>query len=163
LTWTDILTAIDGSPVGAFVREDGNVFAWIESLHVLAVVTVVGTISIVDLRLLGYRAHRRSARLLILDLLPFTWAAFALAALTGGLLFSSNALVYASNGPFIAKLSLLALAGINMAYFHVTAYRRIGEWDDAHPTPAAVQFSGAMSLGLWIAIVFLGRWIGFSI
>ena len=163
MTLTDILTAIDGSPVGAFVREDGNVFAWIESLHVLGIVTVVGTISIVDLRLMGYRAHRRSARLLILDLLPFTWAAFALAVITGALMFTSNAVVYASNGLFIAKLALLALAGINMAYFHVTAYRRIGEWDDAHPPPVVVQVSGAMSLGLWIAIVFVGRWIGFSI
>ena len=95
MTWTDLLQAISDTPVGAGIRESGVLFPWIESVHVLAATTVVGTIAIVDLRLLGYASHRRGARKLILDLLPFTWVAFALALITGALLFTSNAVVYA--------------------------------------------------------------------
>jgi len=163
MTWTDLLQSINDSPVGAGIRESTVLFPWIETVHVIMTTTVVGTIAIVDLRLLGYASHRRGARQLIIDLLPFTWVAFACAVITGLLLFSSNALNYWADVPFLAKMCALAFAGINMAFFHLTAYRKIGQWDDALPPPAAARIAGATSLGLWILIVFLGRWIGFTI
>jgi len=163
MTWASILQSLYDSPVGSGIRESGVLFPWIESIHVLMATTVVGTIAIVDLRLIGYASHRKGARQLILDLLPFTWAAFALAAITGSLLFTSNAPTYAANAPFVSKMAALLLAGINMAIFHLTAYRRIGQWNDDLPPPRGVRIAGATSLLLWIVIVFLGRWIGFTI
>jgi hypothetical protein len=163
MTWANFLQSIYDSPVGSSIRQSGVLFPWIESIHVLMATTVVGTIAIVDLRLIGYASHRRGALKLILDLLPFTWVAFALAAITGSLLFTSNAPSYAANGPFMSKMVVLLLAGINMAIFHLTAYRRIGQWNDALPPPRGVRIAGATSLTLWIVIVFLGRWIGFTI
>jgi len=163
MSWESFLQGLYDSAIGSGIRESGLLFPSIETVHVLMATTVVGTIAIVDLRLIGYGSHRKGARQLILDLLPFTWVAFALAAVTGSLLFTSNAAGYAANVPFIAKMCVLLLAGINMAVFHVTAYRRIAEWDDTLPTPAGVRIAGATSLGLWIVVVFLGRWIGFTI
>jgi hypothetical protein len=163
MTWTGFLQSLYDSAVGSGIRESGVLFPWIESIHVLMATTVVGSIAIVDLRLIGYASHRRGARQLILDLLPFTWAAFALAATTGSLLFTSNPLGYAGNAPFVSKMVVLVLAGINMAIFHLTAYQRIGEWNDDLPPPRGARIAGATSLSLWIVIVFLGRWIGFTI
>jgi len=157
------LQALYDSSIGTTIRESGLLFPWIESFHVLMATTVVGTIAIVDLRLLGYRAHRRSARKLILELLPFTWLAFVGAVTTGVLLFSSNSVGYAKNPQFIAKMAVLLLAGINMALFHLTTYRRIGSWDESLPPPASARVAGATSLVLWISIVVLGRWIGFTV
>jgi len=163
MTSTGLLQSLTDSAIGSGIRQSDVLFPWIESIHVLMATTVVGTIAIVDLRLIGYASHRRGAQQLILDLLPFTWAAFALAALTGSLLFTSNAAGYAANAPFLFKMAGLLLAGINMAIFHLTAYRRIGQWNDALPTPPGVRIAGATSLALWIVIVFLGRWIGFTV
>jgi hypothetical protein len=163
MNWTNFLQGLYDSAVGSSIREGSFLFPTIESIHVLMVTTVVGTIAIVDLRLIGFASHRRSSRQLILDLLPFTWVAFALAAVTGSLLFTSNAVGYAADTPFLCKMCLLVLAGINMAIFHVTAYRRIDEWEDAVRPPRAARLSGAISLSLWIVIVFLGRWIGFTV
>ena len=163
MTWAGLLQSIYDSAVGSSIRESGVLFPWIESIHVLMATTVVGSIAIVDLRLMGYASHRKGAQQLILDLLPFTWVAFALAAVTGSLLFTSNAPNYVANGPFVAKMLVLLVAGINMAIFHLTAYRRIGQWNDALPPPPGVRLAGATSLALWIAVVFLGRWIGFTI
>jgi hypothetical protein len=163
MTWATLLQSVYDSPVGSSIRQSGVLFPWIESIHVLMATTVVGTIAIVDLRLIGFASHRRGARQLILDLLPFTWAAFAFAVITGSLLFTSNAPSYVANAPFVSKMVVLLLAGINMAIFHLTAYQRIGQWNDALPTPTGVRIAGATSLTLWIAIVFLGRWIGFTI
>jgi hypothetical protein len=162
-TWADFLQNLADSRVGTSIHESGIAFAWIESLHVLMVVIVVGSIAIVDLRLLGYRSHRRGARQLMTDLLPFTWGAFTLAVVTGGSLFTSQAPSYWESVPFRLKMAVLLLAGVNMAIFHMTAYRKIVEWDDASLPPLVVRIAGATSLCLWIVIIFLGRWIGFSV
>jgi len=163
MNWANLLQSLYDSPVGIGIRESGFLFPTIESIHVVMATAVVGTIAIVDLRLIGYASHRRGARQLILDLLPFTWVAFAAAAITGSLLFTSNARSYVADAQFVAKMVVLLLAGINMAIFHLTAYRRIGQWNDALPPPRGVRIAGGTSLMLWIVIVFLGRWIGFTV
>jgi hypothetical protein len=163
MTVAGILQGVYDSGLGSTIRESGLLFPTIESIHVLMVTTVVGTIAIVDLRLLGYASHRKGARQLIVDLLPFTWVAFALAVVTGALLFTSNAIGYAANVPFLAKMVVLVVAGINMAVFHLSAYRRIDQWNDALQPPSGARIAGASSMVLWIVIVFLGRWIGFTV
>jgi len=86
-----------------------------------------------------------------------------LAALTGSLMFSSDAVHYAHNRLFQAKLVLLALAGLNMAVFHLVGIRDIARWEcEKSPTPMAAKAAAAISLTLWIAVVALGRGIGFT-
>eukprot|EP01037_Dinobryon_pediforme_P024437 gene24437-26232_t len=157
-----LMQALYNSSIATAIRESGTLFPWIESIHVLMIVVVVGTIAIVDLRLIGVASHRRGARQLIVDMLPFTWVAFALAVVSGTLLFLSNATGYYESMPFRFKLLTIVIAGANMALFHVTAYRKIVDWDDRLPTPMMVRVAGLTSLSLWILIVFLGRWIGYS-
>jgi hypothetical protein len=146
------------SSLAVAVRESATLFPWLESMHVLMVAVVVGTIAMVDLRLIGFRG----ARQLIVDMLPFTWVAFVFAVITGSLLFVSNATAYFESMPFRFKLLAIAFAGFNMGIFHLTAYRKIGDWDDMLPTPKAARIAGFTSLILWVLIVFLGRWIGYA-
>jgi hypothetical protein len=161
--WTHFLQSVSDSPVGTAIRMNSTLFPWLESLHVLAITIVVGSIAIVDLRLIGYGAYRRSASQLINELLPFTRVAFAAAVITGVALFTSNATSYGMNAPFLAKMGVIILAGLNMAYFHLTAHRNIKEWRELLPPPRGVRISGAISLSLWIVVIFLGRWIGFTL
>jgi len=79
------------------------------------------------------------------------------------LLFASNAVSYAHNTQFQFKLALIVLAGLNMAVFHLSVYRRVAEWDEQHPPPLAARPAGVISLVLWIAVIFLGRWVGFTV
>lgn len=150
------------TPIAFAIREHETLFPWIESLHVLAIVLVVGTISIVDLRLLGLASRNRPATMLMREILPYTWIAFVVAVITGSLLFSSNAPKYAHNPYFQAKMALLVLAGCNMAVFHLIGARDIIRWDVA-ATPVAAKAAGGISLLLWIAVVACGRWIGFTL
>lgn len=156
------LTALENMPFAIAIVEGDYLFPWIETVHVIAIVLVVGTISVVDLRLLGVQAHVPSAQRLMGQLLPATWIAFALALISGLLMFASKASQYAANGPFQAKMALLLLAGINMALFHVFAHRGIAAWD-LGKTPPAAKIAGAASLALWCAVLACGRWIGFTV
>jgi len=152
-----------GTPLAKAISQGAVAFPMLESVHVLAIALVVGTIATVDLRLLGYRSHRRGVRQLVRDLVPYTWAAFAVAGIAGSLLFISNAPKYAHDTQFQWKMALILAAAVNMGVFHLTIYRSIQEWDERSPAPVAARIAGATSLTLWIAVVFLGRWVGFTL
>jgi hypothetical protein len=163
MTITDIFTAIHDTPIGEAMRESAWMFPTMESIHVVALVLVAGTISIVDLRLLGVSSRNRAVTKLSAEMLPWTWSAFVLAVITGGLLFTSNAVKYSENIPFRIKMVLLACAGINMLIFHFLTWKSISNWDNSTATPAAAKLAGALSLLFWIGVVAAGRWIGFTI
>ncbi len=158
-----VLSALQDASIPTEIRENESLFPWVESLHVLAICTVVGTISIVDLRLLGFASRERPVLELSNNLLVCTWIAFAVAAITGSLLFSAKALTYAGNFYFQVKLVLLALAGLNMAAFHLMSGRRIGEWGAGSIPPLPARVAGGLSLLIWVGVVGFGRWIGFTI
>lgn len=160
MTLAELWTALEGLPTSQAIAS-GVLFPWIESLHVLALVVVVGTIAMVDLRLIGFRAGERGVRALIREVLPYTWVAFALALATGFLLFASSASTYAENIAFRIKLCLLLLAGLNMLAFHLTTYRSVHLWDQLTTPPWRARLAGAVSLGCWALVVAFGRWIGF--
>jgi hypothetical protein len=86
-------------------------FPFIESVHVVAICLVVGSIFALDLRLLGFASVGRPVSRLANAILPVTWAAFAIAATSGFLLFISNATKYLANGYFDAKIILICAAG----------------------------------------------------
>ena len=143
------------------IRESDWMFPTIETVHVFAVVLVVGTIMTVDLRLLGFANKERPYSQVAAEMLPWTWTAFAIAALAGMLMFSSKALIYYGDIPFRLKMVCLLLAGINMVMFHWLGTRHLDTWDRGRP-PRAARFAGGASLLLWTTIVAAGRWIGFT-
>ena len=157
------LQALQDSAVATAIREGESLFPWIECVHVLALTLVIGSIAIVDLRLLGLASRQRGVAKVTADVLPLTWGAFVCAAVSGALLFSSNATEYAQNFYFQMKMLLIALAGLNMAAYHLLVGRDSGAWVTAEQTPLRARIVGGLSLGLWIAIAAFGRWIGFTI
>jgi hypothetical protein len=155
------LTRLQDLSLPTQIRESDWMFPTIETVHVFALVLVVGTIMTVDLRLLGIANKERPFSQVASEMLPWTWAAFAVAALAGMLMFSSKALTYYSNIPFRLKMVCLLLAGINMVTFHWLGTRHLAAWDGGRP-PRAAQLAGGASLLLWTTIVAAGRWIGFT-
>jgi hypothetical protein len=150
------------TPLANMVRESESLFPWAESVHVLAIAAVVGSISFVDLRLLGLASRDRPVSQLVNEVLPITWIAFVIALGSGVMLFASNALEYYNNPSFRIKMVLLMLAGMNMLVFHGLTYRGVGQWDLAPRPPLGAKIAGGTSLLLWIGVVAFGRWIGFT-
>ena len=157
----DICKALEGSAVGLAISESEWMFPTIETIHVLALTLVIGSIAMLDLRLLGVSHRDKGVLQLTEETLPWTWSAFAIAAMTGSLMFVSAATKYYDNTPFRFKIVLLALAGLNMAIFHTTAYRGVHDWNERLPTPTAARVAASLSLLFWIGVVVAGRWIGF--
>jgi hypothetical protein len=156
-----ILRWLDDTNLAAAIREWAGLFAIIETFHVIALVQVVGSIFLIDLRLMGLASRRHSVREMIGEILPYTWTGFAVAAISGALMFTSKATQYYENFSFRMKMLLLAIAGINMVAFHLWTYRRVADWDRG-TTSMSAKLAGGLSITLWIGIVTFGRWIGFT-
>ncbi|HLQ76463.1 MAG TPA: DUF6644 family protein [Terriglobia bacterium] len=157
-----LLKSIESTGIATRIRESSYIFPFIESTHVFGLAMVFGTIAIIDLRLLGIASTQRSFKHMASDLLKWTWAAFALTAVTGALMFSTNADVYYHNFYFRTKMLMLVLAGINMLAFELTAGRTIHRWDKSSSAPLAGRATAFLSLIIWTSIIFLGREIGFT-
>jgi hypothetical protein len=156
------LASLESSSPAVAIRTTIVAFPLIESVHVIGLTLVFGTILIIDLRLLGLAWTRRPFSAVAADVLAWTWAAFAVAAVTGVLMFITNAAAYYGNVYFRWKMLLLVLAGVNMALFELTTRRSMADWDRSPAAPPAGRFIAAASLALWIGVIFLGRWIAFA-
>ncbi len=161
MTLLALCKTIENWPSSVAIAESEWMFPTIETVHVLALTLVVGTIAMLDLRILGVATRRLHVMQLSGEVLPWTWGAFVVAALTGLLMFTSAATKYFNNIPFRLKLCLLAAAGINMAILHVTTWRAVHNWGHTLPSPRAARLAATLSLVFWVAVVFAGRWIGF--
>jgi hypothetical protein len=159
----NIFTWIDETTLSIFLRESSWAFAALESLHVIALALVVGTIAIVDLRLLGLASTKRPVSELCREVLPWTWLAFGFAVLGGLGMFISQPLTYFVNTAFRIKLLFLVFAAVNMAVFHLFTYPGIADWDRKEQVPLRAKLAGGVSLLCWLTIVFLGRQIGFTL
>ena len=160
-TITDILHWVERTPVAIFISHSTGGFSATLSLHIVAVTVMFGMIAVVDLRLLGLAAKRCAVTALCREALPWTWAAFAVSAVTGALLFTAQPVKYWGNDAFRMKFALMALAGINMLVFQLITYRGVSRWDHDTRVPLAGKLAGAISLACWIAIVAYGRWTAY--
>jgi len=156
-----IIQWLNQTPLATSIRESDFIFPLIETVHVLAITLLAGTVAAVDLRLLGVILKREKVSEVAGQVLPLTWAGFAVMLITGVLLFLSEAQKSYGNMAFRAKVLLLILAGLNPLIFHSTIYRSVGAWDDAPVVPRRARAAAIASLTLWSGIIIAGRAIAY--
>ena len=155
--------SLDDSSVGQFVASSTWAFPTFETLHVISFVLVLGSIVVMDLRMLGLTATDYPLTKVSKDTLRLTWIAFVFSAIFGTLLFVSNASNYVNNPYFMRKMICMALAGVNMVVFEFVTWRNVKDWDTGAAIPTATKLAAALSLILWVLVVFFGRTVGFTL
>ncbi len=160
---TQFLQWLQALPLSVFIHKTAWAFTAVEVVHVFAIAFMIGTIMIVDLRLLGFGSRKRAFTDYSRLLLPFTWVAFAIAVIAGALLFISRPLEYFGNAVFWTKMGLIALAGVNMAVFELVTVRGVKDWDLSPTPPISARLAGAVSITCWLLVLFCGRLIGFTL
>ncbi len=160
------LLSLQDTALAGCIRGDTSGCEWlypvIETIHVMSLATVYGSIAMVDLRLLGISSRDSPVSKLSAEVLPWTWIAFVCAAMTGSLMFISKAEAFYGNLATRLKFTSMALAGVNMIVFHFGIYRRVNQWDHSFPIPLSARLAGFISLMMWTAVIASGRWIGWG-
>lgn len=156
--------AIANTALGVALRESTRVYPRVETIHIVGFALLVGSIFVVDLRLLGMQRDVALAPLLRF-VLPVTLLCLLLVVPSGLLLFAAHASDLVGNRAFIVKLVLLFAAATNALMFHVGPLRaQLGaEVDEAPGTRprGPTRIFAALSLALWISILVAGRMIAY--
>lgn len=131
-----------------------NVYAYplLEAAHIAGIALLLGNLALLELRVWG-AAHELPLPALARWTLTLALSGFGIVAASGLLMFASQPQEMLANRAFVIKMSLIALAGCNAAWFHARG-------GVARPDATARALT-ALSSGLWIAAIISGRWIGY--
>jgi len=146
-----------------------NDFDWAwpicEMIHFIGMALLIGSIGLLDFRILGLGKGLPIARLEAL--VPLGIAGFVANIVTGTIFVLANPsggpVAYLTNFAFQIKMTLILLAGINAIAFYVAGVSRqlatLGPDDDA---PVNAKTIAALSLVLWISVIIFGRLIMYN-
>lgn len=154
------LAAIERSALALAMRQELWLYPAVEIAHITGFVVLVGSIAMLDLRLLGLSGEL-AVRQLARHVLPWTLGALLLIVPTGLMMFVAHASDLIANRAFQLKLLLIMGAGLNAAMFHMGPFRTVGSWDRGTKTPASAKVHAAASLALWLGVISCGRLLAY--
>jgi len=130
----------------------GWMYATVSVVHYFTLLFFIGTIALVDLSILGVADRNQTLSLLADQLLPWTWIGFALAMISGFLLFTTDAGDYAPDHVFQAKMLVILLAMV------LTVAVQVGlrKWNQLPTVPVSAKVIAALSLILWLGAILAG-------
>lgn len=151
----NFLEWLQNTPVAIFVAETLWAYPLLETLHTLGMAMLLGTLGLINLRVLGYK--RALSLIGTQDLLPIAWIGFTINAASGLLLFTSDAVNFFSSNTFRVKITLIVLAGINAAILSRRIYGSGGEAVATGEGGATIKLLAGSSLVFWVVAVICGR------
>jgi hypothetical protein len=147
----------DSTWIAAAIRDSTWMFAVIEILHLLGLTVLLGSLVVLDLRLLGLGMRRQPVSRLAGELAPWIRGGLAAMVVTGVPLFLSEAMKCYASPPFAIKMTLLSLAIVS----HLLILRQALRMDDS-VRPQWTKAAACVSLALWFGVGLAGRAIGFQ-
>jgi Family of unknown function (DUF6644) len=127
----------------------GWMYMTVEATHYLAMFWCIGSIAVVDLRIMDLVARDRTVGEVAEHLFPWFWTGFALAMLSGFLMFATDAVDWAPSPHFHIKLILIGVAVLFAAVVQGSARR----WSETTPISSSAKLIALLSLLLWIATI----------
>jgi len=133
-----------------------NGTAWtaaaLEIVHYFSMFILVGSMVIVDLRVLGLVGRQQDATQLADRLFPWIWASLALNFLSGFFMFAGSAIAYYRNDIFYDKVGVVLLAILA----NIVVQQKVRKWDQLPAMPASAKLIAVVSIGLWIGAIIAG-------
>ena len=145
--------------VGVLVAESLWGYPLFETIHSLGMAMLIGSLGLINLRVLGYKPDL--PLLGMQQLLPLAWLGFTLNAISGTLLFTSDAVYFFESYTFRIKMVLIVLGGLNAAMLGQRVFREAAGVPTTPPT-ASTKWIAVTSLVFWFGAVCAGRLIAYT-
>ena len=123
-----------------------------EIVHYFSMFILVGSMVIVDLRVLGLVGRRQDATQLADWLFPWMWASLALNVLSGFFMFAGSATAYYGNDIFYDKMTVFLLAIVA----NIIVQKKVRKWNQLPAMPAWAKLIAVVSICLWIGAIIAG-------
>jgi hypothetical protein len=138
-----------------FVVNNSWVWPACETLHFIGLAMLVGTVWIMDLRMLGVAKGLPLSP--IHRLIRWGIAGFIINLITGVMFFVGTPYQYIGNVGFYLKMLCISLAGVNVLVFYLTVYHRVDGLEPGEDAPLAAKLIAVFSLTLWLGVMSFGR------
>ena len=156
-----ILQWIESTDLSIAIREGGLPYPIIGGIHLLSIAWFGGMLVATDLRLLGLAMTDCTVTDVVSQFRNWKRVGFCIMVTMGILLGTSEAVKYAANPFFWAKMTCLVLVAVHAAIFRPLVYNNTAAIDKALSLPGTAKWAGALSLVLWLSILTFGRLIGY--
>ena len=158
------LGVLEASGLGQAMRQWLWLYPAVETVHIVGIGLLFGSIAVLDLRLLGF-SRSLPVKRLAHHVLPWTAASFLLIVPSGLMMFTAHAGDFISSPVFVVKMCLIMAAGVNAALFHAIVFRTADVWDSNEmrhlPPPPSARVSAAISLAIWVCVIACGRLLAY--
>jgi hypothetical protein len=158
------LGALEASGLGQAMRQWLWLYPTVETVHIVGIALLFGSIAVLDLRLLGF-SRSIPVKRLAKHVLPWTAASFLLIVPSGLMMFTAHASDFISSPVFVTKMCLILAAGVNAALFHTIVFPSVEVWDSEEmrklPPPPSARISAAVSVLVWISVIACGRLLAY--
>jgi hypothetical protein len=151
---------LQGTWVGLLVAESLWGYPLLETIHSLGMAMLIGSLGLINLRVLGVKGDL--PMLGMRQLLPLAWVGFTLNAISGTLLFTSDAVYFFESYTFRIKMVLIVLGGLNAALLGQRVFREAAAGAAVAPPTAGTKWIAATSLVFWLGAVCAGRLIAYT-
>jgi hypothetical protein len=146
--------------VGLLVAQSLWGYPLFETIHTIGMAMLIGSLGLINLRVLGVKADL--PLFATRQLLPLAWLGFTLNAISGSLLFASDAVYFFESYTFRIKMVLIVLGGLNAALLGQRVFREAAGGAPAIPPTASTKWIAATSLVFWFGAVCAGRLIAYT-
>lgn len=133
-----------------------------QSIHIAMLAIVFGSAVVINLKLLGVSAGGRPISSVVRTLVPWMYAALLMLLLTGTLQTIAEPVRQFVTPAFWAKMCMIVVVVFITRQLSRSVARAPDRWDSKATRPRSAWVIAVVSLALWVAIIFCGRFIGYT-
>jgi hypothetical protein len=134
----------------------------IQSIHIVGIAMVMGSVLMIDLRILGWAWVDHTLQQTTNRFGPWLTGSLCLLLVTGILMVIGEPVRELVTLSFWLKMGLVALGAAIALFFQRTLRRHEQQWEDALVHSPSIKALAILTFLIWICIIVLGRLIAYD-
>jgi hypothetical protein len=152
---------LSNTPPSLLIQTVSWIIPVVQSVHIMAITVVVGSVLMVDMKLLGVVGRGAPISATTRRFLPWIWVAIVVLLLTGSVLTVAEPRRELINNVFRLKMVLVVVACAITGAFQLAVSRNAEAWGETPSNKWSARALAIVTLAVWIAIIMCGRWIAY--
>lgn len=150
-----------GTPPSLVIQTVSWIIPAVQSVHIMAITVVVGSVLMVNMKLLGVTGRGAAVSALTHRFLPWVWVALLVLLTTGLILIAAEPRRDLLNNVFRLKMLLVVLVGAATFWLQTSVDQNPAAWGVQPDRPWRARMIAIVSLTIWVGVIICGRWIAY--
>ena len=159
---TEISLAIQKTKLSDMIDSHFWVIPAIQSIHILAIATVFGSVLMTNLRIFQLAGRSRTMTETVRRFMPWIWWSLLVLLLTGIGMTIGEPVRELTNPIFWAKMIMIVVASAISLGFQYSVQRNVALWELTHNGRVLIRVGAGAVIALWCLIMLAGRWIAYA-